>query len=555
MNRIIFDRPVNQPESGGADSPFAPWMEKIIVQYQKRGKPPAKQELTISVDQTLSSIALIYEKIRNAVDFKDEHLFRRGAIERILRRRLIALGRNSARKTAASLIKELIWSRYIKNASLPRSLISKTEVAIAKFQLVKNGLSVKEAEWFLGITSAEIDRILVDQRKNDLWAEAATSWFNKNFVWKDRLDGQTKNILIQLAMRRALLKADDPMLEFWLLSQFYPGWTKNEPQTVNQVKAKAGEVIRQVDYLVHHPLRNSLFRFVKKSVPPITVLKDIFNETPPSRLELILTDPKKLDGKIKQICRRHYLQTKDRVQRGIRRSIIYIFATKMVFVLLLEIPFDAWYYHRKAGALGLAASGNIRLLPLSLNLTLPPLLMFLIGLFIHPPSEENTKRIIRLAHQFVYQKEVAKRAFFLIGRKKKFWEVVFGLLYLGLFVAVFGMISSILLKIGFNPASILVFFFFVCLVLLFAFRVRWSAQELLVEKERQGFVESLMSLLLLPFLDVGARLSAGLAKINFWALILDFLIEAPLKTIMEVVSQWLKFIRKRQEEVVEVPFQ
>jgi hypothetical protein len=555
MNKIIFNRPAGYQKDPETESLFAPWMEKIIAQYQEKEKPVAKPELTISVDQTLSSIALIYEKIRNAVDFKDEHLFRRGAIERILRRRLITLGKNSARKTAASLIKELIWSRYLKNASLPRSLIGETEAAIAKFQLVKESLSAKEAEWFLGVVSAEIDQILVDQRKNDLWAEAATSWFSKNFVWKDKLDRSAKDILIRLAVRRALLKADDSMLEFWLLSQFYPGWTKNDPQTVAQIKARAGEVIGQVDYFVHHPLNNSLFRFVKKSIPPIAVLKDMFSEVPASRLEQTLADPKKLDEKITQICRRHYLQIKNRVRRGIKRSIIYIFATKMVFVLLLEIPFDAWYYHRQASALDLAASGNIRLLPLSLNLTLPPLLMFLIGLFIHPPSEENTKRIIRLAHQFVYKKEVARRTFFLVGRKKRFWEVVFGLLYLALFVAVFGMISSVLFKIGFNPASVLVFFFFVCLVLLFAFRVRWSAQELLVKKERQGFVESLMSLLLLPFLDVGARLSAGLAKINFWALILDFLIEAPLKTIMEVVTQWLRFIRKRQEEVVEVPFQ
>jgi hypothetical protein len=35
--------------------------------------------------------------------------------------------------------------------------------------------------------------------------------------------------------------------------------------------------------------------------------------------------------------------------------------------------------------------------------------------------------------------------------------------------------------------------------------------------------------------------------------IMDFLIEAPLKTIIGVIEEWTSFIRERREEVVSVP--
>jgi len=48
-------------------------------------------------------------------------------------------------------------------------------------------------------------------------------------------------------------------------------------------------------------------------------------------------------------------------------------------------------------------------------------------------------------------------------------------------------------------------------------------------------------------------LSQGLAKLSFLMVIMDFLIEAPLKTIISVIEEWTSFIRERREEVVSVP--
>jgi len=61
-----------------------------LISTLKSIKPrPRPDDLSkIEVSQTVSFFALVYEKMRNAVEFRDDHLILRAAIERILKRRL-----------------------------------------------------------------------------------------------------------------------------------------------------------------------------------------------------------------------------------------------------------------------------------------------------------------------------------------------------------------------------------------------------------------------------------------------------------------------------------
>lgn len=47
-----------------------------------------KVEEPLAISKTASTLAVIYESARNAVEFRAEHLIRQAAIERILKRRL-----------------------------------------------------------------------------------------------------------------------------------------------------------------------------------------------------------------------------------------------------------------------------------------------------------------------------------------------------------------------------------------------------------------------------------------------------------------------------------
>jgi hypothetical protein len=554
MNQVVFSGKKKDKKSISSN-----WIDQLIGIYQKK-QALSKKDLgpKLRVNQTLSSLASVYEKIRNAVDFRGEHLFRRNAIERILRR--LWMGNGESQKISESLIKELIWSRYLKNDSIPKKKITKTAQIIAKYQKTKKHLPPKDHDWILKLASAEIDETIVNQSEKEVWARTVCSWFEKYYQWEEQIDQQTKDILLYIAIHRSIIKSDDAFINFHLLCKLHPEWKAKNEEAKEEIIANFATVKKEIETWTSHPYSNSLFRFVNKNIPPFIILKDIIEETEPNNLENLLKNQEVLDKKIATICARKYQETRAKVKRGIVRSIIYIFATKMILAFMLEIPVDWWYMKREFGQdiklFSKRFFTNFKIIPLAINLTLPPLLMFLIGFMIHTPGEENTSIIIERIRSFTTPTKTDKIGFSLAKNdKKSIWEKAFGIVYIALFVGIFYLVSTSLSKLGFNLISIGIFFFFVCLVFLFGFRVRWAAQELMVANKKESFLETIVNFLSLPFLDVGIKLSAGIAKFNFLIFILDFLIEAPLKSIIDAIGEWASMIRKKQEEVVEVPFQ
>src|SRR5438105_1489824 len=98
-------------------TPLASAVVKVFEQKQLENKDPK-----ISVNRFVSEIASWYEKLRNAMDYQDEEIILKNAIERILKRRLMLGG--SGEKTAEPLLRELVWARYFQDNTLPQSLIA-----------------------------------------------------------------------------------------------------------------------------------------------------------------------------------------------------------------------------------------------------------------------------------------------------------------------------------------------------------------------------------------------------------------------------------------------
>ncbi len=64
--------------------------QRLIQRYQSwyQSLQPKEGISAIHVDEVASKVAAFYEKIRGVVDWREEHLIRKAAIERILKRRL-----------------------------------------------------------------------------------------------------------------------------------------------------------------------------------------------------------------------------------------------------------------------------------------------------------------------------------------------------------------------------------------------------------------------------------------------------------------------------------
>jgi len=527
---------------------LSPAAAKLLEFYKEEIKKESLMAAgpTLKVNEVLGSLAFIYERVRNAIDYKGEHLLRRNAIERIIKRQAWNGLPKNPRQATETLIKELVWAHYLKNNSVPYSRVEKvTQILVKYFAFLGQRPDSEWKNWFLGVASCEIEEALSAPNLDRTYVLSMYSWFKANYRWEDSfLTDQEKDIQIFLAIGRAMPKFDETMLRYHLLLTYFPEWSNSslafDPQLADRI-FKAKETI---DAELKSPVKFPLFRMIQRLTSPFIILRELINSNP-DEFETILGNPEALAEKIEEICLDKYAQISQKVSTGITRSIIYIFMTKMVFAFLLEVPYELLWLKR------------INLLPLGINALLPPALMYLMGLTIRVPDERNTEKIVAQIKSFVYQDASGEKTPFSLAPKKQgqFLNTIFLAIYGVVFLLTFGLITMLLLKLHFNIISLAIFFIFLSLILLFGFRIRFTASEPIVTEEEGGFLGNLFDNVTLPFLSLGAWLSRGLAQFNVLMILMDFLIEAPLKSVIAVVGEWANFIKERKKEVVEVPLQ
>src|SRR3990167_1945343 len=101
---------LSSSSAGFSESSALSKLANLLVTSFEREEIKNQTKNGINVNRFVSEIATWYEKLRNAMDYREEEVVRRAAIERILKRRLFFGG--SGEKTAAPLMRELLWARY-----------------------------------------------------------------------------------------------------------------------------------------------------------------------------------------------------------------------------------------------------------------------------------------------------------------------------------------------------------------------------------------------------------------------------------------------------------
>jgi hypothetical protein len=524
--------------------------------YKKKNdaEKKSKKDL-VKVSDVFGTIAFFYEKVRNAVEYKGEHLLRRNAIARILRRKIWERPDGDPEKFSDDLIRELIWARYFKNDFVPKNSLKEIQEVLLKYLALisvelsqDEKLSRKKAseikEWYIGVASAEIENIL--DPAIDYWEplnNAVSAWIRKNFEWQDKnIDELEKDDQILIAVQRSLSKYDKERVRFQLLNKYIPEWKSYKEQDIALNYKKAVFVRNDIEKKLNSPIQPKIYRYVQKQSAAFQVLKEIVEENF-ENIDSLFEDRKALEKEIERVCNRRYSQIGKRVNTGIVRSIVYIFVTKIILALAFEIPVDLLLYK------------ELLIAPLLINALFPPFLMVLVGLSIKKPDEENTKRIIERIRDFSYPSKKEEKVKFTLSSAKRTSIAyrAFSVMYLILSFLVFTFLAYVLMLLGFNLISGGIFFMFISLVLLFGYRVRYTASELNVKGERDSFTSHFLTNLTLPLLNLGIWLSEGLSRFNFIIIFMDFLIEVPLKRIIKVFEEWTSFIKERREEVVEVP--
>jgi hypothetical protein len=83
----------------------------------------------------------------------------------------------------------------------------------------------------------------------------------------------------------------------------------------------------------------------------------------------------------------------------------------------------------------------------------------------------------------------------------------------------------------------------------FAFRVKSISRDYVFQEGREGFLSSLIDFIFLPTIKVGQWLSIQISRLNVLGFIFDFIIEAPLKAFLEVIEEWVRFVRAKKDEI------
>ena len=112
---------------------------KSLIQKFKiwsQSELPKQGVSTIHVDEVALRVAAFYEQIRTIVDWKEEHLMRRAAVIRKLKRRFLDLELNNYSQQegmAESLVMELIRGGHFPNDKIEESKIQDVQEIIDKY--------------------------------------------------------------------------------------------------------------------------------------------------------------------------------------------------------------------------------------------------------------------------------------------------------------------------------------------------------------------------------------------------------------------------------------
>ncbi len=335
-----------------------------------------------------------------------------------------------------------------------------------------------------------------------------------------------------------MVKSDDTIISYHLFNLYFPDWSHADASLVKMIATNFPAIYRTTNMHLKHAYQVKLSNAIKEEVVTFKVLYELILEHGQD-IERLLVNPAELESEAKILVNKRYKLIRNKISQSSIRAIIYIFITKMILALVLELPYELYILK------------HINYLPITINIVFPPLLMFLIALTIVPPSKENTSKILTNLHNVVYNNPPKSILCKLNAKYRQNWgfKVFYHSMFAILYIIVFGAIISLLQRLDFNILSGALFLFFLTMVSFFALRIRTTAKEYKVIQNKAGILSFLIDFFSLPIISAGRWLSTKFKKINLFAFVMDYIIEAPFKIFIAVFEEWLGFLKDKKEDI------
>jgi hypothetical protein len=539
---------------------------------QKKVKEEEKDEISrIKVSALISKVAFVYEKIRNAVDYDEEHMLRKNAIERILKRQIVIEGVLKASKSeeiSLHLLTELIRAGYLGNDMVPETKIKEVADLLEKYiklknnalervstfsdinddtKIVKNKVNERNklVNWLISIAATEIEENLSKDLVQDTVVENMYEDLENNIQASGDLDEKLRKdlkIQIYLSIYRKYVKYNDSMLSLILFRYYNREWTQDklEDEKIMEIAHKIQTLRQAINRQLKHPLIKQIDKITRKYAVFYSIMTELVSSEPVKLFYELKNNSLAYYKQVKSTYTKRYKRTKLKLWRSAWRSIVYIFLTKSIFVILIEIPAIKWF------------GEELNYVSLFINIIFPALLLFFMVLTTRKPSSKNLDKVVEGVQEISYEEFERQKPYTIkkTAKRRPIPNFIFNFIYFVTFLFSVYIIVEVLTLINFNWVSIIIFLFFLAFVSFFSVRIKKNIKELIVAERKDNLADFLFDFFYMPIVAAGRWLSGKASKVNIFIFIMDFIIEVPFKVFVEIAEDWTKYVKEKKEEIM-----
>lgn len=510
---------------------------------------------TIHVDEVASKVASFYEKIRGIIDWKEEHLLKRSAIERSLRRRIfpqmnIGEGKKiDTRIPAESLVLELIRSGHFPNDKIEETKIGEVQRVIDKYVYIINqspdsdtDSPIQFLQWMTSIAACEIEETLTPSLKERALMDFMYSRLRENTVLSADIEKEVseeeKDVQIFINVQKALFDLDHSVISYHLIKYKYSSWTSlsDSDERLESVAQNIHGIRKEIEDHLDHPLGGKVNQLCQKYNTPFLIIGDVISEDP-SNADKMMSDPASFEALIRDKYTKRLNGLASRLKRAAFYSTLSIFLTNIVSLFAVEIPISRYF-------------GQFTAMSYVIDILVPTAIMALLVLTIPPPPKGNMERVIMETIKIAYgskQKEVHEIKKF--RKKGPVFSFIVSLIYLISFFASVGFMVWALDKVDFPPFSYPIFIIFLSLIAFAGTKIREKAKELHMVEAKESFIATVIDLFALPIILFGKWLTLRWKRYNVVSVFFNALIDMPLSVFVEFLEQWRYFLKEKKERL------
>ncbi len=540
--------------------PLIPEIQHLAAAYAEGIQSGKKPMTPIHVDEIASHIAKFYEQIRKVIDWKEDNVLRRSAIERSLKRTLFPkLTGVTTRpdidsyRVAYSVTADLIRGGHLLNDEVPQEHVELVQAVLDKYlyvlkhakfpttELIPLKRKINFTYFIIELAAVDIEDILTNPVKERVLLEAMTQTLNSRIriMPEGSVPDEEKRTNVFIAASRTLFDLDDSFIIAQLLKFTYADWFTPSQELKDKLATDIPSIWIHSDKVLEHAVSRQLYTIAERIDTVYMLLGDVLDlhKEAPLKVEAILSDKTKLSEEITTAYNKRYLSLKSRLFRLAIFSTLSVFLSNWVTFFIVEIPLASLFYE------------GFNLFTTIIDFVVPSVVMFALVSIIRPPPAENLERVLTAVYQSVYADEKKKLYdVYLVQRRNPMFKLIVGVLYLVMMFGVLGGVGYVFYIAKLPITSVVFDTFTIALTFFAAVGIRNKSKELSVD-DKTPVWEFFLDMLSVPIARVGAILAAKWKEYNIIAILFTFLIETPMVVVFDFIENWSQYLKDRRAEL------